>query len=81
MSLNVAVTIRIPLEQLHLIDEYAHKIGNSRSDVLRASVNVMADEIQAIERKEQLIKASKKASAANLLENLELTETLEDGLN
>lgn len=77
---TVSVTIRVPDIYLGIIDSFVQSQGLSRSDLFRKSIINLAKDIQELEFKNKLVKASKKVSENSAKENLLLNEVLNDGL-
>ncbi|KIE04700.1 hypothetical protein NF27_GI00050 [Candidatus Jidaibacter acanthamoeba] len=77
---NIAITIRVPNKELHIIDDYAREKGVTRAEIFRDLIVDTANDIKHKKRKEKLIAASKKVSQHNISEAIQLEDTLEDGL-
>ncbi len=77
---NVAITIRVPDKELHIIDDYAKEKGMTRAEIFRNLITNTAKSIEHNKRREKLIAASKKVSQHNISEAVQLENTLEDGL-
>lgn len=77
---NIAITIRVPSKELHIIDNYAKENGITRAEIFRNLIIDIAKDIEHKKRKEKLIAASKKVSQHNINEATQLEDTLEDGL-
>ncbi|MBA8667363.1 hypothetical protein H1Q59_05595 [Holosporaceae bacterium 'Namur'] len=77
---NIAITIRLPNKELHIIDDYARENGITRAEVFRNLIIDTAKSIEHSRRKEKLIAASKKVSKQSINDAIQLEDTLEDGL-